>query len=71
MHENMNRVVRSGNTVVSTTTNQQTANCKQNCYFFNTCNSCRYCRRFRTFKHIRVKNEIERLEQQLEKLRIR
>ena len=30
MHENMNRVVRSGNTVVSSTTNQQTIETTRN-----------------------------------------
>ena len=69
MHENMNRVVRSGNTVVSTTSNQpitqQTTN--KTVTFSSPVTHTNVTTEDLEPEHIRVKkNEIERLEQQLE-----
>ena len=69
MHENMNRVVRNGNTVVSSTTNQQTTQPTVNktVTFSTPVTHTNVTAEDLEPEHIRVKkNEIERLEQQLE-----
>ena len=69
MHENMNRVARSGNTVVSTTSNQHTTQpvVNKTVSFSTPVTHTDVTTEDLEPEHIRVKkNEIERLEQQLE-----
>ena len=69
MHENMNRVARSGNTVISTTSNQHTTQpvVNKTVSFSTPVTHTDVTTEDLEPEHIRVKkNEIERLEQQLE-----
>merc|ERR1711871_1892915 len=69
MHENMNRVARSGNTVISTTSNQHTTQpvVNKTVSFSTPVTHTDVTTEDLEPEHISVKkNEIERLEQQLE-----